>query len=171
MSTSCRRSSMRKGQNCTFLHSVRSSPSLPSNKQITSASRLKALSKVGTTVIMFQGSFDGVVAGSVFEAYLPDCRKSRFGQTLRGSSSSAGRPSMRARSRRTILKSSSIAKNCLRSISTWTSGVHRDKESLPNAKVQKPNWGTSPRRSTTPIVPMRRRPRFSKMCETVQCEH
>ena len=49
--------------------------SLLRNKKITSASRLKALSKVGTTVFKFQGSFDGVVAGSVFEAYLPDCKK------------------------------------------------------------------------------------------------
>ena len=54
-------------------------------------------------------------------------------------------PGMRARSRRTILKSSSIEKNCLRSSSTWTSGVHRDKESLPNAKVQKRDWNTSAR--------------------------
>ena len=45
-----------------------------------------------------------------------------------------GDSGMRARSRRTILKSSSIAKNWLRSSSTWTSGVHWDKESLPNAK-------------------------------------
>ena len=54
--------------------------------------RLKALSRMGTTVFKTQGSSEGVVAGGVFEAYLPDCRKSRFGQTLRGSSSSAGRP-------------------------------------------------------------------------------
>ena len=53
--------------------------------------RSKALSRMGTTVIETQGSAEGVVAGSVFEAYIPDCRKSRFGQTLRGSSSSAGR--------------------------------------------------------------------------------
>ena len=45
------------------------------------------------------------------------------------------------------LKSSSIEKNCLRSSSTWTSGVHRDKESLPNSKVQKPDWYTSDRSS------------------------
>ena len=32
MSTSCRRSSMRKWRNCTFLHSVRSSPSLLEDK-------------------------------------------------------------------------------------------------------------------------------------------
>ena len=63
-------------------------------------------------------------------------------------------PGMRARSRRTILKSSSIAKNCFRSSSTWTSGVHRDKESLPNAKVQKPDWNTSARaHDATPEFP------------------
>ena len=28
---------------------------------------------------------------------------------------------------------------------TWTSGVHRDKESLPNAEVHKPDWNTSAR--------------------------
>ena len=58
-------------------------------------------------------------------------RGSRSGRTHRGSR--AGRPR----------HESSIAKNCLRSSSTWTSGVHLDKESLPNAKVQKPDWNTS----------------------------
>ena len=41
------------------------------NKQITSASRLKALSKVGTTVIKIQGSAEGVIACSVSDT-LPD---------------------------------------------------------------------------------------------------
>ena len=55
-------------------------------------------------------------------------RGSRSERTLRGSSSSA-----------------LIEKNCLRSSSTWTCKVHWHKESLPNAKVQKPDWNTSAR--------------------------
>ena len=61
-------------------------------------------------------------------------RGSRSGRTLRGSSSNAGRPRHESSIEKNYLKSSSIAKNCFRSSSTWTSGVHRDKESLPNAK-------------------------------------
>ena len=116
---------MSQWQICTSLHAVRSSQSLLRNKKITSASSLMSLSRV-------QGSFDGVVAGSVFEAYLPDYRGSRSGRTLRESSSSAGRPRHESSIAKNYLKSSSIEKNCLRSSSTWTSGVHRDKESLPN---------------------------------------
>ena len=67
-------------------------------------------------------------------------RGSRSGRTLRVRDD----PGVRARSRRTILKSSSIEKNCLRSSSTWTCGVPRNKESLPNAKVQKPNSAEFP---------------------------
>ena len=128
-STSCRRSSMRKWRNCT-------PQSLLRNKKITSASSLMSLSRV-------QGSFDGVVAGSVFEAYLPDYRGSRSGRTLRGWSSSAGRPRHESSIAKNYLESSSIKKNCLRSSSTWTSGVHRDKESPTKSKVQKPDWYTS----------------------------
>ena len=58
---------------------------------------------------------------------------SQSGRTLRGSSSSAGRPRHESSIAKNYLKSSSIEKNCLRSSSTWTSGVHRDKESLPNS--------------------------------------
>ena len=66
------------------------------------------------------------------------CLKQHFrfsgsGRTLRGSSSSAGRPRHESSIAKNYLKSSSIEKNYLRSISTWTSGVHRDKESLPNS--------------------------------------
>ena len=64
--TSCRRSSMRQWQICTSLHAVRSSQYLLRNKQITSVASLMAHSKVGTTVIEMQGSFEGVVAGGVF---------------------------------------------------------------------------------------------------------
>ena len=109
---------MRKWRN---LHFPRTPQSLLRNKQITSASRLKALFKGGHYRFGIQVS------------RFPQRCIAESGRTLRGSSSSAGRPGMRARSRRTILKSSSIAKNCLRSSSTWTSGVHRDKESLPNS--------------------------------------
>ena len=119
-----------------FFHCVVCSPSLLWNKQITSVSSLMSLSRV-------QGSFDGVVAGSVFEAYLPDYRGSRSGRTLRGSSSSAGRPRHESSIAKNYLESSSIEKNCLRSSSTWTSGVHRDKESPTKSKVQKPDWYTS----------------------------
>ena len=72
-------------------------------------------------------------------------RGSRSRRTLRGSSSSAGRPRHESSIAKNYLKSSSIEKNCLRSSSTWTSGVHRDRESLPNYKVQKPDWYTSAR--------------------------
>ena len=46
-STSWRNSSMSKWRHCTFLHSVRSSPSPLRLKPITQVSRLKALSKSG----------------------------------------------------------------------------------------------------------------------------
>ena len=86
-----------------------------------------------------QGSVGGVVACSDGE----NRRGSRSGRTLRGSSSSAGRPRHESSISKNYLESSSIEKNCLRSSSTWTSGVHRDKESLPNSKVKKPDWYTS----------------------------
>ena len=57
---------MRQWQICTSLHAVRSSQYLLRNKQITSVASLMAHSKVGTTVIEMQGSFEGVVAGGVF---------------------------------------------------------------------------------------------------------
>ena len=104
------------------------------NNQITSVSRLKALSRRGTTVIETQASFEGVVAGSVFRCSTA-MEKTGEVELFADRARVRDDPGMRARSRRTILKSSSIAKNCLRSSSTWTSGVHRDKESLPNAKV------------------------------------
>ena len=71
MSTSFRRSSMRKWRNGTFFHSVLSSPSLLRNKQITSVSTLMSLSRLCTTVIGLQGSAEGFIASSVFDAYLP----------------------------------------------------------------------------------------------------
>ena len=98
MCTSCRRSSMRKWRNCTFLHLARNSPSLLRNLQITMASRLKALSKVGTTRVL------SLAACSMHTSQYSDGenrRGSGSGRTLRGSSSSAGRP----------LHESSIAKN------------------------------------------------------------
>ena len=105
------------------------SPSLLRNKQITSVSRLVSLSRIGTTVIGFQGSAERVTAYSDGE----NRRGSRSGRTLRVSSSSAGRPRHESSIAKNYLKSSSIEKNYLRSSSTWTSGVHRDKESLPNS--------------------------------------
>ena len=60
ISTSCRRSSMRKWRHCTFLLSVRCSPSLPGNLQITLLSRMKGLS-APLLICIVQSS---VVAGS-----------------------------------------------------------------------------------------------------------
>ena len=78
-----------------------------------------------------------VLSRAAFSIQYSDEKKSRSGsrsgRTLRGSSSSAGRPRHESSIAKNYLKSSSIEKNCLRSSSTWTSGVHRDKESLPNA--------------------------------------
>ena len=57
-----------------------------------------SLSSLFTTVIGLQGSPEGVITSSVFDAYLPvqrwrkNRRGSRSGRTPRGSSSSAGRP-------------------------------------------------------------------------------
>ena len=101
---------------------------------------------MGTTVIQMQDSPEG--ACSMHTSQYSDGenrRGSRSGRTLRGSSSSAGRPRHESSISKNYLKSSSIEKNCLRSSSTWTSGVHRDKESLPNSKVKKPDWYTSAR--------------------------
>ena len=126
---------MRKWRNCTSY----TPQSLLRNKKITSASRLKALSKVGTTVFKFQGSFDDIVAGSVFEAYLTDCRKSRFGQTLRGSSSSAGRPGMRARSRRTVCDRARLGL-------AGSTGTKKVSQIVPNCTVSLgSSQGTNPR--------------------------
>ena len=126
-----------------FFHSVLCSPSLLRNKLITSVSRLVSLSRVGTTVFGIQGSAEGFIACSDQEHR----RGGRSGRTLRVSSSSAGRPRHESSIAKNYLKSSSIEKNCLRSSSTWTSGVHRDKESLPNSKIQKPDWYSSDRSS------------------------
>ena len=151
-----------------FFHSVVSSPSLLRNKQITSVSRLMSLSRVGTTVTAFK----------VQPSVLPLAAMEKIAEVVDLGELFADRarvrddPGMRARSRRTIWNRARLRRTvCDRARHGLASGVHRDKESFPNAKVQKPNWGTSPKRSTTPIVPMRRRPRFSRMCETVQCEH
>ena len=122
MSTSCRRSSMRKWRNCTLIalraellprragvlddsgvsHLMRAqlgfcmSGPLLRNKQITSVSRFVSLLRLCTTVIGIQGSAEGVIASSVFDAYLQysdgENRSCRCGRTLRRSSSSAGRP-------------------------------------------------------------------------------
>ena len=111
---------MRKWRNCTFLSlgGVLTVQSLLSNKKITSASRLKALSKVDTTVFMFQGS--RLQKKSIW-ANSPrielECGSTRHESSIA----------------KNYLESSSIVKNCLRSSSTWTSGVHRDIESLPNS--------------------------------------
>ena len=59
-STSRQKSSMRKWRNCTFLHSVRRSPSLLRNNQVVQVSRSKALSRVGTTVTEREGSSRGI---------------------------------------------------------------------------------------------------------------
>ena len=61
---------MRQWQICISLHAVKSSQSLLRNKQITSVARLKPLSSVGTTVTGIQGSAKGVIASSVFDAFL-----------------------------------------------------------------------------------------------------
>ena len=101
----------------------------PGTSKITSASRLKAL-----PLLRFKVQ-PRVLSLAAFDPFLPGIPKDLpFWQTLRGSSSSAGRPR----------HESSIAKNCLRSSSTWTSGVLRDKGSLPNSKVQKPDGRDSP---------------------------
>ena len=104
---------MRKWRNCTslhstILHSVRSSPSLLRNKQITSMSRLKSLSIVGTTFIGIQGSAEGVIACSVFDAHLPVQRWRKIAEVVDLGKLFADRArvrddhGMRARSRRTI---------------------------------------------------------------------
>ena len=124
------------------------SSNLLRNNQFTSVSRLQALSKVCTTVFQMQDSFEGVVAGSVFDSaqrWRKIAEVVGLGELFADRARVRDDPGMRARSRRTILESSSMAKNCLRSSSTWTSGVHRDKESLPNPKVQKSDWYTSVR--------------------------
>ena len=54
---------MRKWRNCTFLHSVQRSLSLLSNTQFLQESKLKALSRVGTTVFELYGSVESFVDG------------------------------------------------------------------------------------------------------------
>ena len=131
-------------------HSVVCPPSLLKNMQFTPVSRLMSLSMVGTTVIGIKVSAEGVIACSDGEfAEVVD-----LGELFADRARVRDDPGMRARSRRTFLKSSSIEKNCLRSGLTWTSGVHQDKESLPNSKVQKPDWYTSARvHDATPEFP------------------
>ena len=140
----CRRSSMRTWRNCTSLHST-----------------VLAQEQADYIGVKVEGPFKGghyrysdacfhsrVLSRAAFSMQYSDGenrRGSRSGRTLRGSSSSAGRPRRERSIAKNHLKSSSIEKNCFRSSSTWTSGIHRDKESLQNAKVQKPNWYTSAR--------------------------
>ena len=103
---------MRKCEIARFFHSVVCSPSLLRNKQITSVSRLMSLSRVGTAVIGIQGSAEGVIAegviaSSVFDAYLP-VQRWRIAQVVDLGELFADRarvrddPGMRVRSRRTI---------------------------------------------------------------------
>ena len=72
ISTSCRRSSMREWRHCVFLLSMGCSPSLSGTMQITLESRLKAFSRVNTTVIELYCPLECVVAGSptLEESYL-----------------------------------------------------------------------------------------------------
>ena len=125
---------MRMWRNCTCLHSVRSSPSLLRNKQITSVSRLKSLVK-GEHCRYWVSRFSRgcyrlqrvrcIPPSTAMEKHR---RGSRSGRTLRGSSSSAGRPWHESSIAKNYLKSRLIEKNCLRSSSTWTGGVHWDKK-------------------------------------------
>ena len=64
ISTSCRRSSMRKWRNCTSLLST----VLTQEQADYIDVKVEGLSKVGTTVIQMQDSFESVVAGSVFDS-------------------------------------------------------------------------------------------------------
>ena len=134
ISTSCRRSSMRKWRKCTSMHST----VLAQEQEDYIGVKVEGPFKGGHYRYSDARFIRGCCRGQRFRcstAMEKNRRGSRSGRTLRGSSSSARRPR----------HESSIAKNCLRSSSTWTGGVHRDKESLPNAKVQKPNWNTSAR--------------------------
>ena len=55
--TSCRYSSMRKWRICILLHSVRRSMSPPKIKQIIQESRLKALSRVVTSIVELEAQW------------------------------------------------------------------------------------------------------------------
>ena len=72
---------------------------------MTSASRLKAFSKVGTTVIQRQDSFEGVVAGSVFDSaqrWRKIAEVVDLGELFADRARVRDVPGMRARSRRTV---------------------------------------------------------------------
>ena len=128
---------MRKWRNCTSLHST----VLTQEQADYIGVKVEAPFKGGHYhFFQKQDSFERFRFSTAMEK---NRRGSRSGRTLRGSSSSAGRPRHESSIAKNYLKSSSIEKNCLRSSSTWTSGIHRDRESLPNAKVQEPNWNTS----------------------------
>ena len=143
----CRRSSMRKWRNCTSLHST----VLTQEQADFIGVKVEGPFKGGHYRYSDARFIRGCCRGQRFRfstAMVKNRRSSRSGRTLRGSSSSAGRPRHESSIAKNYLKSSSIEENCLRSSSTWTSGVHRDKESLPNAKVQKPNCTRLPERTT-----------------------
>ena len=132
ISTSCRRSSMRKWRNFTSLHST----VLTQEQEDYIGVKVEGPFKGGHYRHSVSCFIRGCCRGQHFRfstAMEKNCSGSQSGRTLRGSSSSAGRPRHESSIAKNYLKSSSIEKNCLRSSSTWTSGVHRDKESLPNS--------------------------------------
>ena len=151
---------MRKWRNGTFLSLGRELTVLTQEQADYIGVKIDVPFKGGHYRYCVQGSAERVTACRDGENH----RSSDLGELFADRARVRDDPGMRARSRRTIWNRARLRRTvCERARPGLASGVHRDKESFPNAKVQKPNLNTSARR--------RRRPRFSKVCETVQCEH
>ena len=132
---------MRKWRNCTFLHF----PALHS--LYSGTSRLHRCQgwnpSQGWALPLFRcKKHSRVLSRAAFSIQHSD-GQNRRGSRFRGSSSSARRHRHESSIARNYFEI--VAKNCFPSSSTWTSGVHRDNESLRIAKVQKPDWYTSAR--------------------------
>ena len=135
-STSFRRSLMRKWRNGTFLSLGRVLTILTQEQEDYIGVKVEGPFQ-RWTLQLFRFMFH---SGFRFSTAMEKNRRgSRSGRTLRGSSSSAGRPRHESSISKNYLESSSIEKNCLRSSSTWTSSVHRVKESPTKSKAQKPD--------------------------------
>ena len=100
---------MRKWRNCTFLHST----VLTQEQSIYIGVKVEGPFKGDTTVFQMQDSFEGVVAGSVFDSaqrWRKIAEVVNLGE-LFADCSSAGRPLREISISKNYLKSSSIEKN------------------------------------------------------------
>ena len=120
-------------RNCTFLHSMWSSPFLLRLEPIVQVSRLEGLSRVDTTVFELQGSDQGIVAGSVS----PDGNSLTVGAKCLCCAEVVFQPGSTSPWTET---SSLLARKCLRSteILYWPTGLRTPRRGSPHCWCQTP---------------------------------